>query len=168
MISTIFPNLLANDKTIPRLTGREQYPVLCNSSFDITQDYANEIQKRFSGLQTLGNCIEKNVIALTKLTELHCLGINSMQDFQVMLGSFYVWSIDKRSSYGFEFNPPLEFHAWLQLESTIIDFALPGVILSGLIHEDHIGPALTGRSPVIFAGIPPRWLAYKPKIAISR
>jgi hypothetical protein len=71
-----------------------------------------------------------------------------------------VYSKNFGSSYGFEFNPPLEFHAWVNYGDNIIDLALPGVIEMGCILKDKYGPYLD-RKPIVLAGEEiPNWIEY--------
>lgn len=71
----------------------------------------------------------------------------------IHIGSLFVLSPRTNSSYGYAFNPPLEIHSWAfsTKQRAIYDFALPGVILSGLSLSDHIGPYLEAITPVIMA-----------------
>jgi hypothetical protein len=78
-----------------------------------------------------------------------------------MIGSLLVVSGDGKSEYGHYFNPPYEFHAWLQEGPIIVDVALPGVIESGLMLTDEVGPFISGREPLILAGEPLTWMKYQ-------
>ncbi len=77
------------------------------------------------------------------------------------MGAAKVMSGDYMSTYGFEYNPPYEFHAWVVDNGNIIDLALPGVIEKGLITKDDVGYYLVKRKPVILAGTEPNWISYK-------
>ena len=84
----------------------------------------------------------------------------------IHFGSLKVESTEKGVMYGYSYNPPLELHAWLQLDSKInntiiIDFALAGTIEKGLITKDDIGYFLIDREPIVLAGKCPSWLHYK-------
>ena len=96
------------------------------------------------------NCIEKAKLARS------IIGVGT-----VYVGSLYIYSSDFLSRFGYEFNPPYEFHSWLQIGKDIIDIALPGVIEKGKNTSDEIGPFLIGRSPIILAGRPTSWMEYK-------
>ena len=64
---------------------------------------------------------------------------------EITLGRLKVLSKDYRSGYGFEFNPPYEFHAWFNYKNGIIDLALPGVIELGCLLKDEYGYLLDRR-----------------------
>jgi len=105
----------------------------------------------FSGLQRYWNCLEKAYRAQRLLGR-----------GRVVLGSLLIASGDGQSEYGYYFNPPLEFHAWLDLGSGVIfDPALPGVIEKGLTTCDSVGPYIIDREPVILAGQPLDWMRYE-------
>ena len=71
-----------------------------------------------------------------------------------------VLSDDYKSAYGFDYNPPNELHAWLDVDGYVLDLSLPGVILRGLNLADEQGPFLKGREPAILFGPPPDWILY--------
>ena len=79
----------------------------------------------------------------------------------IHLGSLWVESTEDGVMYGYAYNPPLELHAWVEVDVGIIDFALAGTIEKGLMTKDNIGPFLINREPIILAGIAPPWLHYK-------
>lgn len=79
----------------------------------------------------------------------------------IHLGSLMVDSTEKGVAYGYAYNPPLELHAWVQVGSYIIDFALAGTIEKGLNTKDEYGPFLVGRTPVVLAGTPAPWMHYQ-------
>lgn len=81
----------------------------------------------------------------------------------ITLGSMFVQSVEPNVGYGYDYNPPLELHAWLGLHNgIIIDFALAGTIEKGLKTKDSIGYFLIDREPIILAGTPPPWIRYTP------
>ena len=141
---TFFTTILSGD---PVLTGDESYPV--DGCF-VPNKTVQQIQKEFAGLKVHWNCLEKAQIAQRIL-----------KHGTVVVGSLLVWNGNFSCNYGYQYNPPFEFHAWIRLGSGIIfDPGLPGVILKGMITYDHIGPAINGRQPVILNGIPSKWMEY--------
>ena len=134
------------------MTGEESYPIMGGCC---SRKFASACFERFKGLQRHWHCLEKAQIVR------EVLGGGAL-----VLGSLLVWSADLNSSYGYYWNPPMEFHAWVQYKKRIYDLALPGVIERGLNTSDHIGPVLTGRSPVILAGKPLPWTQYEAKEAL--
>jgi hypothetical protein len=80
---------------------------------------------------------------------------------EIHLGSLMIESTESGVYYGYLYNPPLELHAWVQLDTAIIDFALAGTIEKGLITKDEVGPFLVCREPVILAGTPAPWMHYQ-------
>lgn len=126
------------------ITGKEVYPIIGDYPIPI-----NKIWPKLIGLKSSWNCIEKAQIVQDILKE-----------GSVIIGSLIVWSSNFRSSYGFEFNPPYEFHAWVELNSVKIDVSLPGVIEKGLNSIDEYGPYLMGITPSILSGTPPKFLQY--------
>lgn len=132
------------------VTGLEDYPLVGSV---ITEEQKVECMKWFIGLSLYWDCNNKALAAYLAL---------GLPGFCAVAGSLYVWSEDMESNYGYEYNPPLEFHVWLQnSKHEIIDFALPGVIMSGLNARDSIGPMLVGREPFILAGEAPEFLIYR-------
>jgi hypothetical protein len=130
-------------------TGEEDYPIIgdlfskedCEWAFTI---FAIKKYKRY------WNCLEKAKIIADYLGKK-----------EIVLGELVVWSKDWKTAYGFKFNPPYEFHAWVQYEENIIDLALPGVIELGSLMEDEHGPYLIGRKPIILASkMVPEWIKY--------
>jgi hypothetical protein len=87
----------------------------------------------------------------------------------LVAGEMRVVSADGAGCYGFDFNPPVECHCWLtDQKGRVIDFALPGVIETGLKTCDQVGPILVGRVPAVLAGITPSWLRYGVKVRLAR
>lgn len=130
----------------PDMTGSEWWPLIGNA---VTESVAIDCIAKFKGLKRHWNCIDKAKIVSAALPDSH-----------VALGSLMVFSRDMQSSYGYYFNPPFEFHAWVRWQHYLIDFALPGVIEKGLTVCDHLGPVLTKRNPILLAGHPPNWIKY--------
>ncbi len=130
------------------LTGDEVYEIYgCH----VNHDKIIEIFKYFSGLNKYWNCIEKAIIAQKLL-----------KSGQVVVGAMLVANEDFSATYGFHYNPPYEFHSWLQFEdNNTLDLSLPGVIEKGLSCIDSHGPILFGRKPIILNGTPPNWIRYE-------
>lgn len=116
----------------------------------ITEAEMKRISVKHIGLNRYWDCISKNIRAK------HVLGRGNL-----CIGSLLVYSADNKTNFGYNFNPPLEFHAWLEYGGGIIDVALPGVITKGLTSKDEHGYFLVGREPFILAGAPPNWLKYR-------
>jgi hypothetical protein len=123
----------------------------------------NAIMRSLSGLNTFYDCDKKAQIVLH--------WIRQFLDPQaiMVIGSMAIDGQDKKSQFGFEFDPPFEFHAWVELPDNlgIIDFSLPGVIILGLNTKDQYGPILIGRKPFILAGPAPDFLHYKPYLRLE-
>lgn len=111
-----------------------------------------EIIRRMAGMKRRWSCLEKAIILR------HFIGAGA-----VAIGSTLVWNNERNGTFGYYYNPPYEFHAWIELDTTpfIVDFALPGVIEAGLETSDHIGYILKDIEPVILCGPSPEWLSYK-------
>lgn len=110
----------------------------------------------------IGQCSERRLPRNWGCLEKAILVAENLKRGTVEVGSFYIWSSTMENQYGFEFNPPFEFHAWVRLSNRkIIDIALPGVIETGLNTCDQIGPYLIGREPIVLAGDVPSWLVYE-------
>jgi len=131
------------------LTGDEKYEI---AGYCINHDTIRHIFKQCKGMNRHWNCIEKAQRVIDML------GVG-----RVHIGAMMVYSEDYSSSYGFHYNPPLEFHAWVDMpEYKIIDVALPGVIERGLKMED----VLKGREPVILNGRPEKWMVYQTAVVL--
>ncbi len=134
----------------------EDYPAVGSL---ITDAERRCVLNDMAGLSVRWQCDAKALATVLTLQELGRTGLS------IHVGSLFIWSKDHKSNYGFAYNPPLEFHCWVQdIKGGIIDFALPGVIMVGLETRDHIGPMITGRNPFILAGTPPDFLLYKSAI----
>ena len=145
-ITTSMKSITPDD---PLLVGTEYYMV---EGYDITPEEYALIVPALKGLKRHWSCLEKAIITHSILNR----GV-------IVLGSLFVTSGDHQSEYGYAFNPPYEFHAWVQLQDTVIDVALPGVIEKGLLERDCIGAFLVERSPVVLAGVPLDWMRYTPR-----
>lgn len=131
-----------------KLVGDETFPVLGKAMHTCA---VQEVLQKFSGYNRFWNCLEKAVTA-RRLLKQGC----------VALGSLMLVSSDGKSEYGYYYNPPYEFHAWVDLGAGMIfDAALPGVIEKGSNTSDSRGPFLVGRTPVILNGPPQKWMRYK-------
>jgi hypothetical protein len=135
------------------LTGEEIYPIIGDGDIIITPDELISIQANLAGFNRYWNCLEKAWKTYSFL-----------EAGELTIGTMLVWNEGHRSNYGFYYNPPLEFHAWLAFPGgRILDVALPGVIERGLWTFDEVGAAIVNRVPVVLAGIPPDWLEYRAK-----
>lgn len=96
----------------------------------------------------------------------HCmeyasLGASMLPGAEAVMGSLMIVSATNMSSYGHAYFPDTgEFHAWIEYQDKIIDFALPEMIQLGSTEKDDVGYFLEGRKPIILAGTPPEWLGY--------
>lgn len=141
------------DSDAQELVSDKIYPVYPDNLFQVLSD--SDIQHITNSfvhhkLNRYYDCIQKAKLAAEYLNikEIH-------------LGSLMIHSTEEGVSYGYMYNPPLELHAWLQIQDKIIDFALPGTIEKGLATKDEIGYFLVGREPVILVGIPAKWMIYR-------
>ncbi len=144
--TTAFKTILGDNSI---LTGEEAYPLIEPAA--LGQEAADALIAQMAGLRVNWDCIEKAKIVRKFL---HNKPV-------VMAGGMLVVNKEKNGSYGYYYNPPFEFHAWAQDGRIIYDFALPGVILSGLDTKDEYGPILQDMEPRILAGEVPRWIIYK-------
>lgn len=134
------------------IVPNKEYPIFSNDEgILISKDIANTLINAFHTLKLnrYYDCLEKAKIAALYLRapEIH-------------LGSLMIDSTEPNVAFGYKYNPPLEFHAWLEKDGNIIDLAVPGSIEFGSKLKDDIGPFLKGREPIIVAGKPPEWLTY--------
>lgn len=129
------------------MKGDERYPLIGNQS-SIEMYVVNNMMPVCKGLPLYAGCLEKAIIAQKYIGG------------EIILGSMKVISADGTTTYGFDFNPPNELHAWVKVQGCVLDLSLPGVIMRGLKSRDAIGPFLEGRTPSILFGIPPEWLIY--------
>jgi hypothetical protein len=145
-----------------RLTGNEVYPVIGKPIEGIRDLIPDEkistLLREMAGLTKHWDCLPK----AKKCVEGLGFGV-------VVVGSLLVVSGDLKSEYGYLFNPPYEFHAWVVLSRPvkgkphqIMDLGLPGVIDKGLNTSDEVGPFLVDREPSILIGAPPEWCKYVP------
>jgi len=158
--TTCFATLSSND---PLMNGGEVYNVYGPQFRDImdgsTADVAKlihsqkkEIIGRLRGLKRRWSCLEKSIIIQ-----------NIIGSGAVAIGKCLVWNNERNGTFGYYYNPPNEFHAWVELDTTpfIVDFALPGVIEAGLETSDQYGFILKDIEPVILCGPSPEWLVYQ-------
>ncbi len=144
-ISTEFTTIVEDMDKI--MTGEEKYTIVGDL---VTEEEAVKVLGAFKGLNLYWECLPKAEMARIILGR-----------GKVTIGEIRVMSEDFLSAYGHNYNPPYEFHAWLDVGEGIVDFALPGLILKGLNSSDEVGPYITGREPIILAGIRPEWMYYK-------
>lgn len=118
-----------------------------------------EIVRRMKGLKRNWSCLEKALLVR------HFIGAGD-----VMIGSLLVWNNERNGTFGYYYNPPYEFHAWVELRphKFVIDFALPGVVESGLNLKDQYGYILTDIKPVALCGWVPDWLVYESFEKVSK
>jgi len=141
------------EKHDPVLTGNEDYEI--QGDF-LKEEIIRGIFSKLVGLNRFFDCDRKAKIAA---------GFLPNSAF-ICFGSLMIQSSDLESEYGFHFNPPLEFHCWLQLDgNNILDLSLPGVIENGLTTADSLGPFLIGRTPTILNGKPLDWMLYRTAFA---
>lgn len=158
--TTVFAPILSTD---PILTGEEVFKfsgpkfrqIKDGSIAEIAERIRSnrlEIMRNMKGLRRRWSCLEKAILVRRFIGS----GV-------VAIGSMLVWNNERNGTYGYFYNPPLEFHAWLELDHTpfIVDFALPGVIEKGLETKDEYGAILKNIRPVILCGPAPEWLDYK-------
>ena len=149
----------AFDKDAQDLMTGEMYPIYSNDNKPIlTEMQAKDLLKIFhlNKFNRYYDCIRK-----AKLTA------KFFQVTAIRLGSLMLESTEKGVQYGYEYHPPLELHAWVQIEDNIIDLALPGTIEKGLQTKDDVGYFLVNRKPIILAGVPATWLHYETHEIIS-
>jgi len=137
------------------MTGNEMYLIVGKQLTNIVPlilgQKIKQVMKSLVGMNRCWDCIRK-AFAAHKV----------FGGCEVVVGSMSIDSVDKQSTYGFLFNPPLEVHAWVQgPDGIIIDCALPGIIEKGMKCSDHIGPYLVGREPCILFGKPLEWMHYE-------
>ncbi len=145
-ITTLF-----DDDAQELMTG-SLYPIYSHDSKPIISERtAMEVLQTFFELKLnrYYACIQKAKIAATRL------GIG-----HIHIGSLMVDSYEEGVMYGYLYNPPLELHAWVEIDTKIIDFALAGTIEKGLATKDEVGPFLINRKPIILAGVRPPWAHY--------
>lgn len=135
------------------LTGEERYPLIGGS--DYTDSHTRPLQIGLKGLPRYGGCLEKAKIAQREFG-----GV-------IIMGRLAIYSAINGGLYRFDYNPPTEFHAWLQfVPGWILDLSLPGVIERGMKMTDELGPIIEGRVPAILFGKPPAWAIYEAVIQI--
>lgn len=138
------------------MKGNEQYPIIGNK---ITKAEVEMVSSRFNGLLLVGHCLLKAMWVQQYLEQ------NRDDIFTIILGKLSIVDRNNNTSYGFYFNPPLEYHAWVRSfkEKAIYDLSLPGAIIKGLNTSDDQGPFLKNIKPSILAtgiGHVPTWLRY--------
>lgn len=150
MITTKMLTVLDDiDDLANRLNGDEVWPILGDA---VTPEQAERVVANMKGLPKYWACDLKAICA--------CIFL-SLPFSKIAVGSMLVYSSDMKSYYGYYYNPPFEFHAWIEMDNGIvIDFSAPGVIEKGLYSYDSQGVFINGRKPVIIAGQPPNWIVY--------
>jgi hypothetical protein len=150
------------------MTGDESYPVIGTGGEEngplISAETIRAIISEMKGLNQHWDCLPKAQKA-----------VNILGFGWIVAGSLLVTSGDYESQYGYYFNPPYEFHAWVVLDDPrkypkprLMDMALAGVIDKGLNTSDEVGPCLLDREPSILVGYPPDWCQYIPVEVITQ
>lgn len=149
--------LTAISETDELMTGYEKYNMIGDQPQSMTnlwnrvRSMDRKIILTFKGLKRNWSCIEKAILAQS------IIGAGD-----VIIGACEVMNNERTGTYGYYYNPPFEFHSWVQFnQDFLVDFALPGVIEQGLKTRDEIGYILTDIEPVILCGTPPEWLHYQ-------
>ena len=110
----------------------------------------------YAGLYRWWNCLEKAQIAHKHFKR----GI-------IVVGELTIFNKNYDSSYQFLFNPPYEFHAWVQENELIYDYGLYGAIEHGCQLCDEQGPYLD-REPIFLDFEKPYdWTVYNAKAYID-
>lgn len=139
-----------------RMTGEENYPIYASKSDPTGISIAQELQRlqifsTFKGYLTFGDCYSKAKIVHNIVNRLF------PDKFVLAKGAMRIYCKETECLYGFNWNPPLEYHTWLQLKNKtgnpyIVDMALPGVILRGSASGDEHGKFITGMPPFAYVG----------------
>ena len=107
------------------------------------------LQTRFVGLLRYGDCRAKNEIVFEELR-------NTVPHMKLVEGAMRVWSEEAGAFYGFNYEPPAEYHVWIEVGTepyvSYIDLALGGVIKRGSLSGDDQGPYLVGIEPFVLWG----------------
>jgi len=136
----------------PVMTGEEKFSVF---GLGLPKKEVELLLEQCKGLKLCWDCEEKAMLMW-----------NHIKKGVMVIGEMKVWDKKFTATYGFEYHPPFEFHAWIEERGPdgrriIYDLGLPGVIIKGLSTCDEIGPILSGRKPVVLVGRPPKWIEYK-------
>lgn len=144
-VRTTFTTLFDDNR---KITTLKSFPVTGEL---IPLDLIDKILSSYRGLSYYFDCIRKAKIAQSYL-----------KDSYVSIGELTILSGDYKSTFGFNFNPPFELHAWVNWQGQIVDLGLPMVIEHGLRFIDDSGlPSLVDREPIIAIGNIPGWIQYK-------
>lgn len=140
-----------------RMTGEEQYPIYAQKTDLGGMLIAQELQRTqifrsFKGYLTFGDCYSKAKMVYNVVNRIF------PNKFSITKGAMRIFCKETQSLYGFNWDPPLEYHTWLQLKDCdsntpyIIDMALPGVILRGSSSGDEYGKFIVGMPPFAYIG----------------
>ena len=137
-----------------RMTGDEIYPILADRSDGVAMVIGTELARThifrsFKGYLTFGDCLSKNKMTFNIVERLF------PGKFELAKGSMRIFCKKTQCLYGFNWNPPLEYHVWIQKKENhayIIDMALPGVILRGSESGDDKGFFIEGMKPFAYIG----------------
>lgn len=144
------------------MTGDESYSILGDW---LSKDQLKEIMLECAGLNLYRDCLRKAYIVKQYMGRGAIVG-----------GRCMAVSKDGSSCYGYHWHPPYEFHAWWQegfrydipsLKRAIVDVGLPGLIMAGSEVSDKFGVMLTGRKPMVIAGMVKTWVDYVPMVEIA-
>jgi hypothetical protein len=145
----------------PQLNGDEVFPIIGGQ---ISAAGMRKVIGQFKGLGRYWDCMEK-----AKIVRNYLCSTRGDDSYIIMIGSLHIIASDYNSSYGYNYNPPYEIHAWVFHPDTggVYDFALPGVIEKGQTLSDRYGSYIDkGRVPSIAAFLLeccPDWLRYDPR-----
>jgi len=146
MPTTAFATIMQDRDKL--LSGEDVWPIIGN---EFPEDKIHLILQSLAGLNRYWDCINKAKIAR-----------DILNDGVVVVGGMMAISGDLQSSYGYYFNPPYEFHSWIECKNgVIVDVALPGVIEKGLNTSDDVGPCIINREPCVLNGPPLDWMKYQ-------
>lgn len=104
----------------------------------------------YAGLYKWWSCLEKAQIAQKHFNR----GV-------VVIGSLKIYNKAFDSTYSFEYNPPFEFHAWVQDLDLIYDYSLIGCMEIGKLLQDERGPILDREPEFLCFEKPKRWTKYE-------
>jgi hypothetical protein len=123
----------------------------------------NEIWQKFkiSQLTFAGHCLEKALIVKEFLRF----------ETDLIMGDLAIEDPLTHSTFFFDFQPPLSFHAWLRdRRGAIIDFSFPGVVYRAMENwrkaDEEKGvehPGACAIQPMILLGSVPIWVKYTPQ-----
>jgi len=130
-----------NDLSV-KMTGKEKYKILGTEE---------ELELSiFHGLALTGDCVNK---------ALRAMSMPLLREATFVLGSVRVFG-ENGNSFAFEYHPPLECHAWLELEEEIVDLSFPGVVTMANEYTDFHGNLGINRPVGVIIKKCPDWAVY--------